>query len=103
MSDVQHIGGDLKLYCPARHHIGTLRQISQRPNDITYLPRVGDREPWPPQDDWGPVAWWTVPCPDGCPGRFGGVVDVIRGAVNELAADPDRYEGKHTLVRTADE
>src|SRR5271168_1855009 len=101
MSDETHyIGADLKLLCPARHHIGYLRQISHVPTDINYWPREGGKESWPPKDEFGgQTEWWTVPCPDGCPGQFGGVVDAIRRAVRELADDPTRGEGEYTLIR----
>lgn len=99
MSDeVHHIGASLKLLCPQRHHIGYLRQRSFVPTESDYWPRDGGKKPWPPNGQ-GPSEWWTVPCPDGCQGQFGGVVDALRRAVKELGDDPTRDEGEYTLAR----
>jgi hypothetical protein len=99
MNDVHHIGAHLKLLCPARHHIGHLRQLSFVPTDTNFWPKEGGKEPWPPKDEWGPSTWWTVPCPDGCPGQFGGPVEIIHAAVLNLANDRERDEAEYTLIR----
>lgn len=97
--DVHHLGGEVKLWCSTgHHHIGHLLQRSN-PTDIEYWPRDGVKQPWPPSNKWGPVSWWTVPCPDGCPDKFGGPVDIIRRIVNEVGSDPTRTEGEYTLIR----
>ncbi|MGA8328816.1 MAG: hypothetical protein WB777_05925 [Mycobacterium sp.] len=98
--DVHHLAGEVKLWCSTgRHHIGHLRRRSDA--TIEYWPREGERQPWPPRDQWGPVTWWTVRCPDGCPNKFGGPVDIIRQVVNEVGDDPRRTEGQYTLIRVA--
>jgi hypothetical protein len=98
--DVHHLGGEVKLWCSTgHHHIGHLRRSSDA--TIEYWPREGGRQPWPPRDQWGPVTWWTVRCPDGCPNKFGGPVDIIRQVVNEVGDDPRRTEGQYTLIRVA--
>jgi hypothetical protein len=98
--DVHHLGGEVKLWCSTgHHHIGQLRRKSNA--TIEYWPREGERQPWPPIDKWGPVTWWTVPCPDGCPSKFGGPVDIIRRIVNQVGDDPRRTEGEYTLIRVA--
>jgi hypothetical protein len=97
--DVRHLGGEVKLWCSTgHHHIGHLRQKSNL-TDIEYLPRDGVAEPWPPRDKWGFVTLWNVACPDGCPHRFGGPVDIIRRIVNEVGGDPTRSAGEYTLIR----
>lgn len=95
--EIHHIGAGLKLLCPQRHHIGYLRQRSFVPTETDYWPKDGAKTPWPPSDKSGPADRWTVPCPEGCPGQFGGVVDDIRRAVKELGDDPTRDEGEYTL------
>jgi hypothetical protein len=97
MTEVHHIGAQLKLLCPTRHHVGHLRQLSFAPTEIRFWSREGGKESWPPSNESGPAAWWTVPCPDGCPGRFGGSVEVLRAAVMDLGNDPERDEGEYTL------
>ncbi len=98
--DVRHLGGKVKLWCSTgRHHIGHLRQLSNL-TEIEYWPRDGVKQPWPPRNKWGPVTWWTVSCPDGCPTKFGGPVDIIRHIVNEVGGDPTRTEGEYTLIRS---
>jgi hypothetical protein len=97
-ADVHHLGGEVKLLCSTgQHNIGHLRRRSNA--TIEYWPREGERQQWPPHDKWGPVTWWTVPCPDGCPNKFGGPVDIIRQVVNQVGDDPGRTEGKYTLIR----
>ncbi len=98
--DVHRLDGEVKLWCStAHHHIGYLRR---GPNaTIEYWPRDGERQPWPPRDQWGPVDWWAVTCPGGCPHKFGGPVDIIRRIVNEVGDDPRRTEGEYTLIRAA--
>ena len=99
--DVHNIGGQVNLRCSTGHHyIGQLVQRTNVPTDIEYWPRDGGGgQPWPPRDDWGLSTWWTVPCPDGCPDKFGGPVDIIRQHVNEVGNDPKRTEGEYTLIR----
>ncbi len=98
--DVHHLAGEVKLWCSTgHHHIGHLRRSSSA--IIEYWPREGAPQPWPPRDKWGPVTWWTVPCPDGCPNKFGGPVDIIRQVVNQVGDDPNRTEAQYTLIRVA--
>jgi hypothetical protein len=96
--DVHHLGAEVKLLCSTgQHNIGHLRRRSNA--TIEYWPREGEIQEWPPHDKWGPVTWWTVRCPDGCPKKFGGPVDIIRQIVNQVGDDPRRTEGRYTLTR----
>jgi hypothetical protein len=98
--DVHHLSGEVTLWCSTGHHqIGHLRRTSNA--TIEYWPRDGGSQPWPPRDKWGPVIWWAVTCPDGCPNKFGGPVDIIRRIVNEVGDDPRRTAGEYTLIRAA--
>jgi hypothetical protein len=93
MSQTDHSGIDLSLFCPARHHVGNLKKFGSQ---IGYQKRGGALGAWPPhQAD----AWWEVKCPDGCPGIFGGAVDPIRQEVDRLAADQSRSMAHYTLTR----
>ena len=95
-----HLGGEVKLWCSTgHHHIGDLRWRSNA--TIDYWPRDGGRQPWPPRNRWGLVTWWAVTCPDGCPNKFGGPVDIIRQIVNQVGDDPRRTQGQYTLIRVA--
>jgi hypothetical protein len=93
MNETEHLGIDVSLFCPAKHHVGNLVKFSSQ---IGYHPLGGQLAAWPPhQTDM----WWEVRCPDGCPGVLGGAVDPIRQEVDRLAADPNRTNADYTLKR----
>jgi len=57
MSETEHLGIDVSLFCPAQHHVGNLVKFETQ---IGYRQKGGQLAAWPPhQTDM----WWEVRCP----------------------------------------
>jgi hypothetical protein len=84
----------LTLHCKNNHFLGRL--ITRRPHAvIRYVNPGGVRHPW---TDHFHCGLFSLPvCPGGCQYEVAETLDNLQAKLEELAADPDRYEDTYTL------
>ena len=92
----------LRLWCAGSHLMGVLSHCPTDPGIAVYLTAAAWTEAWPPTDrvtrkSVTTVTYWCHRCSM----EFGHSVDTLRGALLEIAADPQCSAGDYVLSRWA--